>query len=345
MRKKRKNKKKKKGGKFGSIFGRFFKSIIAVVLISTLILGIFLFVKEISSVDSQGLNGLMSTLFTKIDTNSEKAEKMKGVVVSGERVLLKNDINEKILFKICLISDIHQDKENLLKALEKVKASECRSIIVIGDLTNYGDIPSLKEIRSILDDAGIDYYAVPGDHDLAESVSVENFNAVFGINYYLMEYADTSFLIVDNSPNFTNISSVQMSWIENNIDKVDFVVLSQPVFTEGLNPPFNNIFMGSTATPPEDSGMIKLQLEVKENGKYLLDLIRKSENVKAVFAGEHHRSSELVDPERSGLTHYVIGAVTGTVNDFPQTAIQTSRFSVLSIYESGGYSIEDILID
>ena len=68
-------------------------------------------------------------------------------------------------------------------------------------------------------------------------------------------------------------------------------------------------------------------------------------NIKAIIAGEHHRSSNLKDSVRPDLSHYVVGAVTSTVNDFPQSAIQSSRFSVLSIHEGKEYSMEDINID
>ncbi len=348
MGRKKKKEVKKKSRKISLIFGKFLKSIIAIVLISALILGISLFVRGVSNVDRKGLINLMSTLFTKLNIDSKRKERIVTSVNLTEQNLVENEKNKmsgELLFKICIISDIHQDKDNLIKALEKVNASGCRGIFVIGDVTNYGDTDSLEEMRDILNSAGIDYYVIPGDHDLAESVNVNNFNDVFGINYHLVGYEGTSFLLIDNSPNYTKISSLQLLWIESNIDKVDFVVLSQPLFTEGLNVPFDGIFMGSSVIPPEDILLKKKQLEVKELGEDLLDMIRKNENVKAVFAGEHHRSSEIVDSKRSNLYHFVIGAITNTVNDFPQNAIQTSRFSILSIYDNEKYFIEDILLD
>ncbi len=342
---KRKYVRRYKPKKKPSVFSKIFSSIIAIVSISALILFIAVVIGEISDIDRSSFSGVTSKFFTSF--NVDKV--LEGEVPTDEKISSDYSFSlfdkKKLLFKICLISDIHQDKNNLFKALEKVKSSGCRNIFVIGDLTNYGDVPTLKEVRNILNEAGVDYYAIPGDHDLAQSVSVENFNSVFGINYHLMEYSEVGFLIIDNSPNFTPISKIQMSWIESNIEKVDFVVLSQPLFTEGLNSPFNGIFMGSMMNVPESDEMKKKQVAVKDQGEYLLDLIRKSENVKAIFAGEHHRSSKLGDSVRSDLTHYVIGAVTSTVNELPQSAIQTPRFSVLSIYENGDYFIEDILID
>jgi len=160
-----------------------------------------------------------------------------------------------------------------------------------------------------------------------------------------MEYEGVRFMLIDNSPNFTEISKTQMTWIQNNVGNVDFIVISQPLFTQGLNPPFDVTYMGSMLNTPQDDDIKEKQQLVKNQGQELLDLIRKNKQIKAIFAGEHHRSSKIEDSDRGGLFHYVVGAVTGTVNDLPQSAIQTSRFSVISIYEGKEYSVEDVLID
>jgi len=344
----KKRKKKEKRSKIKDFFKKFLKSIFAIVLISSLILAISLLIKGFSNTDSKGFYNILSKLITRNDIKKKEDVKEVSSGTQGSansKIYTEKNPKGNVVLKICLISDIHQDEESLKKALEKVKQTGCKSIIVIGDITNYGDIESLRKIRNILDNAGIDYYAIPGDHDLAESVSVNNFNNVFGINYHMVEFSGIKFLIVDNSPNFTVMSSVERMWFENNIDKSDFVVLSQPLFTDGLNPPFNSIYMGSMVTVPEDVGMRKMQDSVKESGKEMLDIIEKNKNIKAVFAGEHHRSSEIVDSKRNDLRHYVVGAVTSTINDLPQNLIQTPRFSLLSVYDSGDFVVEDILID
>jgi hypothetical protein len=345
-RKRKEDKKKtKKRYKRKSIFFKILNSFIAVVSISALILFVVVFIGRISELDKTTINGILSKIFTSIE--SESILKEGGLV--GDRVIGSyldfDQINNELLFKICIVSDIHQDEENLIKTIQKIKESGCEKLFVLGDLTNYGDMDSLKNIRDILNTSGLEYYAIPGDHDIADSLSPENFNEVFGINYHIMEYKGVGFLLIDNSANYTEIGNIQMSWIEEHIDGVDFVVMAQPLFTEGLNPPFDVTYMGSLLNPPEDYSLRKKQQFVKEQRQFLLDIIRKRENIKAIIAGDHHRSSELEDPSRKGLYHYVVGAVTSTVNDFPQSAIQTPRFSVLSVYDEGKYSIEDVLID
>lgn len=365
----KKNKEKKT--KRNKLLPRFVRSIVAVVLLSSLILGITLIVKKISDINSEIVSGSIGNILRGSDvdvSNSGKEfaigillDKFIGKSKDSSNQLVKDDNspssssnnNKNTLFKACVISDIHQDTTNLSKSLGKVTDNECMLLFVIGDLTNYGDVNTLSSIKTILDNSGIkDYYVIPGDHDLAQSVSLDNFKKVFGYNYHFVEFADVRFLMLDNAANYTPVSKEQIAWMEENIKNTDFVILSQPLFVEGLNPPFNSIHMGGTRNPPESQDLKDKQQIVKDQGVSILGLIRDTSNVKAVIAGEHHRSSvltdpmrKIIDPMKNILKHYVVGAVTSTVNDYPQDIIQSSRFSVINIYEDKSYSIEDISID
>ena len=324
---------------------KFFNTVLAVIVISALLLGIIIIISKISSTDNVTKSSKMSKIFTLFSSKIQNSENNEIGEVNQEEISGSDFINKSALFRICIISDIHQDLENLKKTGEKIKTSGCDKMFIIGDLTNYGDVESLKNVRDIVNTFGIEYYAIPGDHDIADSLDSDNFNKVFGINYHVMEYEGVRFMLIDNSPNFTEISKTQMTWIQKNIGNVDFIVISQPLFTQGLNPPFDVTYMGSMLNTPQDDDIKEKQQLVKNQGQELLDLIRKNKQIKAIFAGEHHRSSKIEDSDRGGLFHYVVGAVTGTVNDLPQSAIQTSRFSVISIYEGKEYSVEDVLID
>ncbi len=348
----KKNKEKKT--KRNKSLPRIFRSVIAVVLLSALILGITLVVnvvKKASDVDLVSIPGPVGDL---IDASVSKSKDSINQLVKDDNTAISSSANNKnSLFKACVISDIHQDTTNLSKALEKVTYNDCMLLFVIGDITNYGDINTLSSIKTILDNSGIkDYYVIPGDHDLAQSVNLDNFKKVFGDDYHFVEFADVRFLMLDNAANYTPVSKELIAWMEGNIKRADFVILSQPLFVEGLNPPFNSIYMGVTRNPPESQELKDKQKVVKDQGIYILNLIRDTNNVKAVISGEHHRSSVLDDPVRkvsdplkSTLKHYVVGAVTSTVNDYPQNIIQSSRFSVITIFEDKSYSIEDVSID
>ncbi len=339
----RKGKSVKKSSFFGPLFSKIFGSIIPIVSISALILAIVVLISNLQDPSKSILNRLTSTLFTLFNKNGTV-----GVVGGGGGHESENfneySVEKEEILRICIIADIHQDIENLNKALVGVKNSECSHMFVIGDLTNYGDVPSLKEVRDVLSGAGLEYYVIPGDHDLADSSGPLNFKKVFGENYKSVGLTGIKFVFIDNSANFTVINDSQMSWIKDRVEGADFVVMAQPLFVEGLKPPFSSTYMGSMLNVPESDALKKKQQDVLKQGEDLLGIIRKS-SVLATISAEHHRSSKLQDPVRGNLTHYVIGAVTSVVNDFPQSAIQTSRFSILKIYEDKSYLIEDITLD
>jgi hypothetical protein len=90
--------------------------------------------------------------------------------------------------------------------------------------------------------------------------------------------------------------------------------------------------------------MIERQARVLEQRNELLAMIRSS-NVLAVIAGDHHKSSEISDSERASLTHHVVGAITGVVNEYPQSVIQDPRFSILTVYDDRSFQLEDIILD
>ncbi len=352
-----------------SFFFRFIRFVISVIVISAFLLAISVLIKSASNLDSVNISGATNNVQKSIvgssvisgkDINSTinwfissinipdfSFKKLFGMLVrsAAKKVISTDSTNKNVLFHVCILADIHQDTENLSKALNKSKDLGCAKLFIIGDLTNYGDVASLQGVKDSLDLFETEYYVIPGDHDLAQSVSVSNFNKVFGSDYQLVDLSGVKFLMADNSANYTIMDSKQMAWLQSNIVGADYVLLSQPLYVEGLNPPFNQIFMGSTRTPLTDPTLIEKQQAVKDQGKLLLDLIEKTTSIKAVFAGEHHRSSELTDPVRADLKHIVIGAVSSTVDNYPQSVIQTSRFSLLKIFEDKTYSIEDVTID
>lgn len=353
-----------------SFFFRFLRFVVSVVVISALLIGISVVVREASNLDpvkisgiingaqealksssvasgGKDINPIISGLVSKIKIPDLSFKTLFGKLVrsAAEKVISTENNEKKVLFHVCIFADIHQDTENLSKALNKSKELSCAKLFIIGDLTNYGDTASLEGVKNSLDMFGAEYYVIPGDHDLAQSVSVDNFVKVFGPDYQLVDISGIKFLMLDNSANYTIMDSKQMAWMNLNISGADYIFLSQPLYAEGLNAPFNQIFMGSTRTPPTEQNLLDKQQTVKDQGKLLLDLIEKTSTIKAVFAGEHHRSSELGDPVRLDLKHVVIGAVSGTVDTYPQSVIQTSRFSLLKIFEDKTYSIEDVTID
>jgi|GEM_PF-1003804 len=244
--------------------------------------------------------------------------------------------------KIAVISDIHEDYDNLATTIRKIKQSGIQRLILLGDLTNFGDKPALTKIKTILDASGLEYYALPGDHDIAQSLNDANFLSVFGKSSQKITIENVTLLLLDNSANFTVLPAERVAWFKQALESADIVLLSQPLYSEGLNEPFSMMYMGSTKTPVSDPALMQKQEQVLTQGKELLSVIRSSTTVKAIIAGDLHKSSKLPDPINNNLEHYVVGAVSSKVDNFPQAAIQTSRFSVMTVTKDGKFTLEDL---
>ena len=349
------------------VFFRFVRSLIAITILSSLILGITLIVKETESLTPEKVAKVTTPILAKLrikvseEEVSRFADSMvqrlsstnlssgnpsgEGVIEGDSTAIFASNNNEKEIFSIAILADIQQDFINLEKALNLVEQKNYSKIFILGDITDYGDIEALTTVKESIDIFEHEYYTIPGDHDIAESLDSSNFISVFGDNHYLVEILDYKFLLLDNSANYTAVEPDLISWLEESIKGVDFILLSQPLYTEGLNKPFESIYMGSTQIEPTSEDLKEKQEIVRDQGKSILELIRNEKSVKAIFAGDHHKSSELKDPVRDSLTHYTVGAVSSTVREYPQSLIQTSRFSKLRVFEDGSYEVLDIILD
>ena len=342
---------------------RFVRSVLSVVVLSALVLGVTLGAKELYAVDSARFGKISSSLLAKINVNVDEgqigevagkfAERISqtnlGSGVSSSRPQGEVDKNvyagKDTVVEVAILSDIHDDTANLKIALDKVKDRGIENVFILGDLTAYGDIPSLNKIKDVLEESGVEYFILPGDHDLGQSWDSGNFVSVFGKEYGEADISGYNFVYFNNSANFTVIGPSAISWIETELPQADFFLLSQPLYTEELAPPFNRIFMGSTNDEVTDEALAEKQDAVRSQGEMLLSLVRESAEVKALLAGDHHKSSSEVDPKRSSLVHFAVGAVTSDFKGYPQKIWQSPRFSVLSIYQDGSYEVSDVVLD
>lgn len=348
-----------------SMLGRFFRLVFSVVVLSSLVLGITLGIKSLSNTDAETLVLMTKPLLAKLHINVDEkkvgdvagkfveriSETNLGSGVSTSRVGSGTDSdvlagsNKELLFHVAIMSDVHEDTQNLEKALKMAKSEGVGTVFLLGDATNYGDVVTLQKVKNVLDNSGLYYYVLPGDHDIAQTSSVANFKQVFGPDDQVVTVGGYKFLLLNNSYNFTKITPDQIVWLENNTAGADFMLLAQPLYTTGLTAFFEKIYMGSSSTEVEEQSKILAQGDVRDQGISILNLIRSEAKIKAVFAGEHHKSSKLVDATRASLSHYIVGAISNTVNEYPQSIIQTPRFSVLSVFKDQTYQVDDVVLN
>ena len=335
-----KTKRKSSGNTF--LF-RLLRSFMAIVVLTGFVLGISFFIKGLANTDSDKVLGYMRPILAKLNISDEEIGQVAGKFVSREEANDDEDggstekdedkesedklahTQDEVLIKLAVMSDTHNDFENLRSALSDAKDKGISNVFFLGDFTELGLIEDLEDAKEIMDDGGIDYLAIPGDHDLWKTVGPENFLIVFKENKHSVTLNGVKFVLLDNSANYTLIDDETLSWFEKEVADADFVFLSQPLYHPTLQ-----VVMGTV------NG--EVQEEVKAQAGQLLTMIRSSD-VRAIIAGDQHASSSNDDPEKSGLRHIVVGALTDDRN------LQSPRYSVLDIYLDMDFDIKDVVLE
>jgi len=262
----------------------------------------------------------VGNIFTKDDTSGTTSRSDDNVTKTSKEVVSR----------IAVLSDSHNNLENLKSALEKAKNLKVEEAVFLGDYTDWGEEVNLSKSKEIMDQAGIKYVSLPGDHDLGETSDESNFIKVFGNKTYgVWEQDGFEFMYFDNSKNHTVIDSGNIEWFKNNINSIDFLFLSQPLVTSGMSR-----VMGIIDDVKDEA--------VYAQNKELLDLIRSSK-VRAIISGDLHEFSHYVDPVKKNLQHFTVGALVSQGLDTKN--IYPPRFVVLNIFDDNSYSVDDTPID
>lgn len=211
--------------------------------------------------------------------------------------------------KFAVLSDIHSDLPHLSKALGKVRGDSDRFLIVTGDLTTVGTTAEFQDVKKALDNSGIKYHAIPGNHDWwgSNASGRDIFNEVFGPDYQSFKTDGYKFILIDNADP-VGMDSTEMSWIKESVGECRLVKCL--VFMhEPLNHPTSDYTMGqeSTASAVQANSLIT---EFKEAG------------ATTIYAGHLHSSSHYT---LDGLTTTIVGAVTSDRN------WQTPRFLEVTV--------------
>ena len=233
---------------------------------------------------------------------------------------------KRLLAKVAVLSDSHSDNENLARAIQLAKERQVDSIIHLGDLTKVGTIEELSAAKNTLDEGKIKYYVVPGDHDLWEGGDT-NFKKVFGKTYRVIEENDIMYILMDTSNTEKGITDTQITWLENqlktNKSKIRFAFGQLPLYD-----PYNY------RTIYEKGGFNE---KVKKEAEVVLELFKK-EKVLVMFSGDHHLSSTYTESSRN-VTIRTVGALSRERN------LQTPRFDILKVYQTGEFEIEEVVLE
>lgn len=254
----------------------------------------FLFLALVVGVVAGGVWGWWGRGGREDGGKQEEVEELKGQKVAEEPI------------KFVVMSDIHSDWGNLRKALEKAKKGFGGGggfVIITGDLTTLGKKSELVEAKKILDESGLKYYVVPGNHDIwwGRKYKKNIWKEVFGESFLSFKEDGVKFILINNGDGEGGFGgyegSGQKEWLikeaEECLKIYCLVFMHMP-----LNHPTSLHVMGE-----ENS-------EVASEAGKLIKLFVQNQ-VKEVFAGHLHYSSSY---ELGGLKTSITGAITSERN-------------------------------
>lgn len=230
--------------------------------------------------------------------------------------------DKPVVVKVGFISDSESDWDYLELALSELKKRDITEVFHLGDITHLGVPLDLATANDYFEASGLKIYSIPGDRDLWKSRGIEAFSNVFGESYKVVDINGVKFLLINNADEYEGIDDKQNDFISRNVLSSSFVLLHNPVYF-GIKSLWGK-------------GMGEYSLLVDAQRKELLELIRSTNSVSAVFAGDQHLFSENIDETRNTLFHYIIGSTNSERN------IERPNLAILTVYDDGDYYVEKV---
>lgn len=241
-----------------------------------------------------------------------KESRRTRMVTVAEEVIVSTPTKEvERIYKLAVMADIHADDESFGELLEAAKTRGDEMVIITGDLTTVGKKEELLEAKKVLDNGGVPYFVVPGNHDLwwSEKIGADVFGEVFGKRYQSFKKEGRKFILVDNG-SWKGLGRAQKQWLEGELEECleiqCLVFMHMP-----LNHEFSAHIMGEKSE--------EVTREANELAR-LLDV----KGVDDIFTGHLHYSG---DYGIGGFRTTLVGAVSEARNN------QTPRFTEVKLVD------------
>ena len=205
--------------------------------------------------------------------------------------------------KIAVMADVHNDADELEKMLIKAKNSEVEMVIVAGDLTNKGEKSELFKIKAVLDESGLRYATIPGNHEY----DLESYKNIFGKNYQSINFDEIRLILIDNSY-WQGLDEKQKEWIEDEVEECQVLVCIAI-----MHKPLNNVLSSHV--------MGENNKKAAAEAIWLRDLLINS-GVRQIEAGHLHYATSY---ELEGIRTDIVGAISRERNN------QSPRYTELVI--------------
>ncbi|OGL52348.1 hypothetical protein A3K55_02335 [Candidatus Shapirobacteria bacterium RBG_13_44_7] len=218
-----------------------------------------------------------------------------------DRRLVEEVKREEVELRVAMGADIHTDVDSLEKMLVAAKGKGSSLVILVGDLTKVGARSELVAVRKVLDESGMRFYVVPGNHDWwNQKTSRGAWEEIFGVKYQSFKEGGNKFILVDNG-HWLGLGKEQRQWLEGEV--LECRVVRCVVV---MHMPLQHLW--STHVMGEDSQAVKA--EAGELVKLLVD-----NGVKEIYSGHLHYADSY---EIGGLGTNLVGAVTRAGSQKPE---------------------------
>lgn len=193
-------------------------------------------------------------------------------------------------FSFIVCGDVHNNYGVFNHILEA--ARDVDFLIIAGDLTGSGTSTELNKFRDVMENSGVRYYAVPGNHDVATSPVEENYTRILGPPYQSFHHLNSFFVLIDNSSPDLGFYPAMREWTRQELERA-----------RGLD--FDHVF-AVCHVPPGFPYSRRTALTLSEGVKandHLVPVLSEG-GVDQLFCGHFHAFSQWT---QAGLTITITG--------------------------------------
>lgn len=261
-------------------------------------------------------------------------------LVRQQKPSLITPIPPKEVLKFSVIGDPESDLGNLKKALDFSESNQVKFTVLVGDLTSVGSLEELRQVKGVLDESGVKYYAIPGNHDLYSSRKLAKdptryFEEVFGDAYQLVyipipsesgKVSGLDLLLLNNGDDNLGVDNKQIGFIRT-------VLGSKSTELDSAVANLNLVFLHKPLYHPTSEYIMGYENEEVSKQKDELLKMFKESSVSAVFSGHLHNTNFY---EKDNLKMFVAGSINSSRN------WQTPRFLEVKVLENGELTVKEI---
>lgn len=299
-----------------------FRIILLITLIGLLVGGVLLSQRlDFGQGTTIGQHTILAPLIEKFPNQSVREYMVSLFSDMQISSAVKPQEDAALVAKVALVSDSHSDVDTFSKVLSQVVRDQPDILIHLGDVSTAGEQADLEAMKRLMDDTGLVYYVLPGDHDYnwVPRHDLSNFLDVFyqGVPEQMnrtVEIQGYQLILYENSLGAQGVSTQSLGWLRSLLSQnTSATYKGRFIFTS--TPPINPYFADKA-----DAG-----------GRELLDLLADAD-ISQVFSGDVHIYARFTD-DATDITVTTVGASGSYKNPLPQ-------YVMLELYENGAFDIK-----